>query len=193
MKIKILAGIFSMITIMNSCANNDNGSIAGNDLASGKEPATGMDSAAGKVNKLILAYLDIKNALANDDAKKAAAAGDNLKEIIENLNATGFTPGETKVFNDVKPEIAEHADHIGSNGNDIKHQRDHFDWLSYEMITLVKTTGVSQTIYIDFCPMYNNNKGAYWLSTTKEISNPYYGNDMLSCGKIKEEIISKDN
>jgi hypothetical protein len=36
--------------------------------------------------------------------------------------------------------------------------------------------------------MYNNNKGASWLSETKEIKNPYLGKKMPDCGEVKEEI-----
>jgi hypothetical protein len=36
--------------------------------------------------------------------------------------------------------------------------------------------------------MYNNNKGATWLSETKEIKNPYMGKKQPTCGSLKEEI-----
>ncbi|MDQ6756917.1 MAG: DUF3347 domain-containing protein, partial [Bacteroidota bacterium] len=42
--------------------------------------------------------------------------------------------------------------------------------------------------YKDFCPMYNNNKGAIWLSEVKDIKNPYLGKKMPTCGNMKEEI-----
>jgi hypothetical protein len=63
--------------------------------------------------------------------------------------------------------------------------------LSQDMIALVKAAGNSKTLYKDFCPMYNNKKGAFWLSETKEIRNPYYGKEMPRCGEVKEEIKPK--
>ena len=36
--------------------------------------------------------------------------------------------------------------------------------------------------------MYNEGKGAIWLSETKEIKNPYLGGKMLTCGEVQEEI-----
>ena len=36
--------------------------------------------------------------------------------------------------------------------------------------------------------MSNDGKGAFWLSETKEIKNPYMGKAMLSSGSIQEEI-----
>jgi hypothetical protein len=36
--------------------------------------------------------------------------------------------------------------------------------------------------------MYNDGKGANWLSKESAIKNPYYGSQMLSCGKTVETI-----
>jgi Cu(I)/Ag(I) efflux system membrane fusion protein len=36
--------------------------------------------------------------------------------------------------------------------------------------------------------MADNNKGAYWLSKSKEVQNPYYGQGMLTCGEVKRTI-----
>ncbi|NNC61403.1 MAG: DUF3347 domain-containing protein, partial [Eudoraea sp.] len=38
------------------------------------------------------------------------------------------------------------------------------------------------------CPMANSNKGADWLSSSKEIRNPYYGEAMLTCGSVRGEL-----
>ena len=60
--------------------------------------------------------------------------------------------------------------------------------LSKDMYDMVKTFGAGQTLYQDFCPKYNDNKGATWLSETKEIKNPYMGKKQPTCGTMKEEI-----
>ncbi len=33
-----------------------------------------------------------------------------------------------------------------------------------------------------------NDAGAYWLSKTSDIKNPYYGKKMLTCGEVKDSI-----
>ena len=55
----------------------------------------------------------------------------------------------------------------------------------YDMVKVFKPT---QTLYVDHCPMYNDNKGATWLSEVKQIKNPYLGKKMPTCGSVKEEI-----
>ena len=56
------------------------------------------------------------------------------------------------------------------------------------MIDLIAITGTSKKLYQAYCPMYNNNKGAQWLSDSREIQNPYYGSEMMKCGEVIKEI-----
>ena len=72
-------------------------------------------------------------------------------------------------------------------------QRKHFIQLSDNIIELVKTfeapeTSQGSSLYVQFCPMANDDKGAFWLSKEDEVKNPYYGDMMLNCGEVREEI-----
>ena len=72
---------------------------------------------------------------------------------------------------------------------DIESQRREYAQLSHTLISLVKESGTnSDEVYVDICPMAMNDKGAFWLSSTKNIRNPYYGDKMLTCGQVKETI-----
>lgn len=148
---------------------------------------TGMMESAS-MNTVMNAYLQVKNALANDDAKAAATAGNEVATAITNVDVTGFNTAQKKMYEEVKTDIKEHGEHIGENGDKIVHQREHFETMSKDMYDLVKVMGTSQTMYYTHCPMYNNNKGANWLSEVKEIRNPYLGKKMPDCGTIKEEL-----
>lgn len=46
-------------------------------------------------------------------------------------------------------------------------------------------------LYLDFCPMANNNKGGFWLNIEKEIKNPYFGSSILKCVSVKKNSIRK--
>lgn len=43
-----------------------------------------------------------------------------------------------------------------------------------------------QVLYLEFCPMADDNKGSFWLSYDKEIANPFFGQSMLTCGEVKK-------
>jgi len=143
---------------------------------------------AGSMQEMVSQYLQMKNALANDNGKDAASAGNAFVESMGKMEKTSLTPDKKKIWNDLSDDAKEMAEHIGKNAGDIEHQREHFDMLSKDMYDMVKAFGSGQTLYNDYCPMYNNKKGATWLSETKEIKNPYLGKKMPTCGEVKEEI-----
>lgn len=143
---------------------------------------------AASMKQIVNHYLHLKNALANDDAKGAAAAGKEIVDAMKKLDKSFLTPEQKKIFEGVEEDAIENAEHISTNAGKIDHQREHFDMLSNDLYDLVKAFGSEQVLYKDYCAMYNNKKGAIWLSETKAIKNPYYGKKMPTCGSVKEEI-----
>ncbi len=137
---------------------------------------------------VVTGYLQLKNDLAKDNSAAAATSGKALENVFKNFNKSALSTEQVKVFDDIQVDALEHAEHIAANSGKIQHQREHFETLSKDMYDMVKSFGTSQPLYKDFCPMYNENKGAFWLSETKEIKNPYLGKAMPTCGTIQEEI-----
>ena len=182
------------VMILTACGNNNN-SEQSTEKKSDSTSQTSTNKTeikkSGSANEIVAAYLELKNALTNDNGNNAALAAKEISTAIANVDESALAADQKKVYGEVKDDIKEHAEHIGSNGSNIAHQREHFDLLSQDMVDLVKATGTSQTLYRDFCPMYNNKKGAAWLSETKEIKNPYYGKEMPKCGEVKEQIKAK--
>ncbi len=140
------------------------------------------------VKSLLGSYLQLKNALAEDNSNDAAVAGKAIAAGFTGFDKAALTTAQKKSFEDIAGDAKEMAEHIGESAGKLPHQREHFEMLSQDMADLVKLFGAGQTLYVDHCPMYNNNKGANWLSETKAIKNPYLGTKMSTCGSIKEEI-----
>ncbi len=140
------------------------------------------------VKEITTHYLHIKNALANDDGGEAANGGKAFVEALAKFDKSLLSTQQKREYSDIEADALEMADHISTNADNIEHQREHFDMLSKDMYDIVKTFGAGQTLYQTHCPMYNDNKGANWLSETKEIKNPYFGKKMSTCGSVKEEI-----
>jgi ABC-type Fe3+-hydroxamate transport system substrate-binding protein len=148
-----------------------------------------ITTTSGSTKEVVTAYLELKNALTQDNDKNAAQAGNSLFMAIAGVDKASLTAGQSKVFTDVADDAKEHAEHIGANAGNIKHQREHFETLSQEIYDLVKAGGSSEgKLYYDNCPMYNDGKGGNWISETKEILNPYLGKAMPTCGSLKEEL-----
>ncbi len=153
--------------------------------------STSSTSAAGgsvAMKALVTGYLQLKNELTKDNSAAAATSGKALENALKNFSKSTLSPEQVKEFDDIQADAIEHAEHIGANAGKIEHQREHFETLSKDMYDMVKSLGAGQVLYKDFCPMYNDNKGAFWLSETKEIKNPYLGKAMPTCGTIQEEL-----
>lgn len=145
-------------------------------------------SKSSPINEIVSQYLQIKNGLANDNGTDAATAGKAFVKAMTKVNTASFTPDQKKTWDDISADAKEMAEHIGKNADKLEHQREHFEILSQDLYDLVKIFGPGQILYKDDDTMYNSGKGAFWLSETKEIKNPYMGKAMSDSGSIKEEI-----
>ena len=161
------------------------------------EMASTMSTASmdGPVRKSDLAsavldsYLAMKDALASDNSAQAATSGEAMVKAFASFDKSSLDAKRQSDYDEIVEDAREHAEHIGENSGKIDHQREHFDALSKDMMDLVSVVGSDRTLYQDYCPMYNDNKGANWLSTSKEINNPYMGTKMSTCGSMKNEIV----
>lgn len=144
--------------------------------------------ASSSIKEIVDHYLHIKNALSNDDAAEAASGAKAMENAIEKLDKSLLTAEQKKAYDANEAEMKEHAEHIAKNGDNIKHQRSHFVMMSEVVYDLVKNFGAGRPVYHDHCPMARDNQGAMWLSEVKEIKNPYFGSEMLKCGRVEEVI-----
>lgn len=136
------------------------------------------------LSQLLTLYYDIKNSLVSGNASSAATKADEFTKAIAAIDMKTLPDADMKVFMSVQDKLTEDAKHIAAT-KEIGHQREHFATFSSNMITLAKGAKLStQPVYQEYCPM----KKANWLSSEKEIKNPYYGNAMLTCGKVVETI-----
>ena len=127
-------------------------------------------------------YFKLKDAFVSTDGKMAATESSTL---LTSINAVQMDVHLVwmKVLTQIKVDTQQIAD-----TKDIKKQRNHFMTLSNNIYSLIKVSKFDTTVYYQFCPMANDGKGANWLSKDTAIKNPYYGSQMLSCGKTVETI-----
>lgn len=152
-------------------------------------PPMGVDvKVSTSLNPLMDGYLQMKNALAADNSQDAAKAGEAIVDALKGVDTAAMAPGQKARYNSVVGDIREHAEHIADNGGKIDHQRMHFNMLSDDTYELAKIFGGGRKLYLAHCPMARDGKGASWLSEFAEIKNPYYGDEMLECGEVKEEL-----
>jgi Protein of unknown function (DUF3347) len=140
------------------------------------------------LKKIVEQYLDLKNALANDNSNGASMASKAMEGDINGLDKSYFNNEQKKLYDEIEESLKEHTDHIVRNAGNIRHQRNHFAMMSSDIYEMVKAFGGGRELYHDYCKEYNENKGAMWLSETKVVKNPYCGDEMRACGTVEEVI-----
>lgn len=132
-------------------------------------------------------YFLVKDALVKTDGNAASAKAKDLLIAINAVKMETLKTEEHTIFMKYMNDLKTDARHIAES-KDAAHQREHFTTLSKNMYELIKVSKQADTIYYQNCPMYNDGKGANWLSKESAIKNPYYGSQMMSCGKTVETI-----
>lgn len=144
-------------------------------------------STQGNLNSVFDAYFSLKDALVKSDAKAASENSAKLVSTIKAVNMSELSADEHSVWMNVMKELTSVAEHLAKS-KDIEHQRTGFATLSDKIYELMKVSEMEAPVYYQHCPMYNDGKGANWLSKESIIKNPYYGSQMLSCGKTIETL-----
>ena len=129
-------------------------------------------------------YLALKNNLLVSDSlavvKNAALLQQSLKNFrFKKLNLEQMNEATTK-----RKEIISLVAEVEATKS-INKQRKIFEVLSVKFWDLAtKFKVANNTLYLQVCPMTN----AVWVSDSKEIKNPYYPKNMLTCGAVKASL-----
>jgi membrane fusion protein, copper/silver efflux system len=141
-----------------------------------------------QLNSVLEQYIILKNDLVKDDSISASHSAEKLNQILMKVDMKLLSGDSHKIWMKLFNDMNGYTQKIGATSN-LNDQRNAFSGLSDQLYRAIKTyTLMGKTVYYQFCPMFNNGKGAFWLSEIKEIKNPYYGAEMLSCGETKESL-----
>lgn len=146
------------------------------------------DAAKNELEALIESYYPLKDALVASDHKEAIEAAKTFEKTLEAVSMTNFKGEAHDLWMEFHGLLKKHTDAVIASEN-IDQARKYFIPLSEVMVNLAKTFGpFDETVYVQHCPMANDDKGADWLSKVDQIRNPYYGDMMLTCGEVAETI-----
>ncbi len=132
-------------------------------------------------------YFALKDALVNTDGVTASAKATDLVKSLSAVKMNELAMDVHMVWMKVMKDLGVDAKRIADNKK-IDEQRKYFTTLSKNMYPLMKIAKAETPTYYQFCPMANNGKGGNWLSKENEVKNPYYGSEMMNCGKTVETI-----
>ncbi len=170
---------------------HDHGEMAAQELPTEPEadiePAETDPQFTEQLTDVYKAYLDMKNAFVETNAEKVSTEAKDVIAALENVNM-GLLEGDAHMaWMDQLDKLNQNIKVI-SNSSDIAEQRKAFARFNLAFYKSVKMFGLDEKAYYQYCPMANQDQGAYWFSEIEEIRNPYFGEEMLACGETREII-----
>jgi hypothetical protein len=144
-------------------------------------------------DKLLTNYYHLKDALvlSRDTADKLVnPSAAFLKNSADSLKLTELQADESikETAKSFAQSISAEAETVVSTKN-LEEKRKAFQNISDNLFNLVRTVKYDrEKVYQQFCPMAFNDAGAFWLSKTSDIKNPYFGPKMLTCGEVKDSL-----
>lgn len=173
--------------VLFACGNNEQK----NSQTEGQAPNSENEAVAvvkpSQVDPLVQHYIHLKNALVSSNIQEAKSGAKGMLDASGAIDTSAFSGEQKTVWHAQINKIRENAQHI-SEAPELAHQREHLGALTESMYALIKAFGPGKKLYYDYCPMANDNKGGFWLSENEDIKNPYFGDEMLTCGEVKETV-----
>lgn len=179
-KLFLLATIVSYTSIA-AFAQHDHSNHQSQNTTSNTDTTSKAKEVDGNTQKqfsqILSSYLNIKNALVTGDATSASSNADLFLRTVNTIDFKVISEGNVHILSNDAGKI--------SATKDLKKQRQYFASLSSNMATVAKSFKLSdKPLYVQYCPMQK----ASWLSSEKQIRNPYYGSSMLTCGEVTETL-----
>jgi Cu(I)/Ag(I) efflux system membrane fusion protein len=154
------------------------------------EPAKAVSNTQfqDQLQEVYSSYIKMKDAFVSSDPKAVSQSARNVISKLKSVNME-LLQGEAHMawmsqLDKLNPDINQIA-----GSSDIQEQRKIFAEFSNILYESLKSFGLQNgVVYYQYCPMANGDQGAFWLSEIKDIRNPYFGEEMLSCGETRETL-----
>lgn len=142
-----------------------------------------------QITKVADSYFQVKNGLVKDNLAEAQKSVNAIDQNLEQVNMSLVQGQAHNLWMGMLQGIKESNSKMRTS-KDLEEARKHFSMLSFHIVEMAETFGLNKdVVYKDYCPMAFGDQGAYWLSEQKDITNPYFGASMLTCGEIKQTYL----
>ncbi|MGM0945651.1 MAG: efflux RND transporter periplasmic adaptor subunit [Bacteroidota bacterium] len=142
-----------------------------------------------QITEVAEAYFSVKNGLVNDDLSEAKSGLNTFDKSLKNVSMSLLDENAQEQWMKLLSEMKKAQSNMAS-AKDIEEARTHFSTLSYHILEMTETFGLNKDIvYKDYCPMAFGDEGAFWLSEKENITNPYFGASMLTCGEVRQTYL----
>jgi hypothetical protein len=130
--------------------------------------------AQDREERIIFHYLKLSSSLSDSDLKQSVK---HAGKLASQLDQPAFS------------SLQASADAM-KKATGLNQLRESFSVFSDSLSAMVKSGRLkpAENLYLVHCPMAFNDKGADWISDVPKVINPYFGDEMLHCGKVKSTL-----
>ena len=165
-----VGGVYAQTPVMNSAKE-----VATPELAQKREALKQV---------IVAKYLGLKQNLIMSDSLQAAKTAGEFAAALNQFKFKKLGLEEMNAATTMRGKLQELATNIARTQS-INKQRNYFMELSEGMWTVIARFVPEKTaLYEQKCPM----TGKVWISDVKEIKNPYYPKNMLTCGEVTASV-----
>ena len=140
-----------------------------------------------QISSITKSYLSLKDALVEGNTGKAADAAKNMNKQLSGFSSTSLEEELQDIYSSRADKLMQDAQAIAS-ATDVAEQRAYLVSLSRNIAELNQAFNTEETLYLQYCPMAFDGKGGYWVSAEEKVMNPYYGDAMLTCGRVDKQL-----
>ena len=141
-----------------------------------------------QLTELVAAYLPVKDALVASEPATAARAANEFISVLGSVDMSLVQGDAHHYWMEQLQALQAHGKQLAGS-DDLEAQRQQFEFLSTALINTLRAFGVAgETVYVQHCPMAFNDRGADWLAMESTIRNPYFGDQMLTCGVVEDTL-----
>lgn len=139
-----------------------------------------------QLKKVYYDYIALKELVMSEDLNNISQSSNQLLESLSKIDMSLLT--NSKEHSSWMPleKVIKSSSTIISTSTDIKAIKKQFNLLSINLSKAIAIFGINETVYLQFCPMAEDNNGAFWLSEHESVNNPYFNGSMLKCGEVKQ-------
>ena len=133
-----------------------------------------------QLKTLLTIYFKMKDAMVGANEYDLNTSSKELHNVLISIEGDSLNTALQELVSKAKSTVI-----TIQNAASLEEKRLKFKQLSNHFLYVAnQTNGFAKPIYVQHCPMADNQKGADWLSLERAIRNPYFGDKMLTCGNV---------
>lgn len=141
-----------------------------------------------QLNDVFTAYVELKESFVASDLNKVKASGLKVSDALNKVEGSKLEGAAKMDWTTYNENMSGELNKL-KDVTELESARALLPALTEYMYKIIRAYGLNGvTAYYAYCPMAFNNKGGYWLSNEKKIRNPYFGDAMLACGGVREQL-----